>query len=337
MVRKLTISGYDLTKYVKDLPLLHLQSGFYGNPNFTNDIIKLEFDRINKIATIFNKEDINSIKVLYTVDTKTAFSGFVDTIILNEDILIVNCKSYMDKLINTEVLRYPYVIDNQYPAYILSDFIKLVGLTINKESYSNALAHHQQIGLKYSVTDSIESSNNLIQELMRVSVGLFYLHNDKEFYYDTFDKDFVYSPLLIAKTQWIDKPSFSIEKGLSSNYNGTAIKFGTTTPYYTLPSDITPIGENPSQTIDISNNSVIYTDNIVVAQFIQDLFDYIGVHNKVTIIGNMRKELAITLTRQKYIKLDYDSDYKDLIFKVTSIKELSNDEIKIEITGIAFS
>ena len=333
MSKQIIIDGYDLTTYVQSFPIIEFRLPDWGYINLINDIVEISF--IKSVDSFFDGRKIETEStVLYKVDEKVIFDGKVDSINYIEYNVIITCKSISSILFNTELeefpVDFPYVADETYPAKIVKELLTLVGLTMNEESYQRALSYHTQLSVKFNVTSGTKAENrNLLEDVAKKTLARIYFYNN-EFYYEPYDSNFKPAPIPIEERYWLYTPELNKGPGYTSRYKGTAIKYGTGS---ILPSLITPQDENPTETIDISSSSAIYTNSILIAQYLQDQYDSLGGKTKIMLNGIFKKSIGNLLDTLSYIKLSYGNQYLDVNFNIMKIKD--DNPLGTEIESIA--
>ncbi len=284
MATQILISGYDFTNDVYNLPIIEFNLPEWGK--IQDQIINntLSLDLSISYRSFFDKQDIKNIEVIVNIDNKAQFKGFIDVITYSLNRLTLQCKSYTSLLFSGLLgVDTPYVIDNALPIEIAKELFELAGLKLNQNNYEDEYKREFLLDLRFSV--SIEQLNyaEILTKLCEATSSVIY-QNKSEFIFEMFNPDTNHPSIEINDEDWITYPIIETIPAYSSNYNGVDVQFGKGLLLYGL--------KNPTTVVDISTNNPVYTSRIDVAEYIANLYDYLGTHRKNRLTATLRKNIA---------------------------------------------
>ncbi len=316
---KILIDGYDFTNDVYELPTIDNNLPEWGQveDGIINETLKLRLPKTYGSLFTFTYQNKHTILVKNDKDI-IQFNGFIDTITTSLNDVTLYCKNETSVLFNSylQSIDYAYVIDDAYPIDIIKELLVLCGLRLNESSYNNALYIQKALEMKFSITVGSINFAELLEKICDVSCGILYVDND-EFYYNQFDPDNSTPAIEFNQTDWFDYPVIDIPPVFGSVFNGADVIYG---------NNLTLKGiDNVSKNVDMSISSPVYTTNGVIAQYICDLYDYLGTHQKRKIKGSIRKNLGDILNKRTYFKWD------NVKYKLVNINNQSN--VKTEVIG----
>lgn len=296
METKLTIDGYDFTNNVKDIPVIDHNLPEWGQ--VTGQIVNesLNLSLHNSYNAFFeNGRKIQDIQVIVNQGNRLVFKGFIDKLSYSLGELTLNCKSKTSILFNSYLQGNgdAYVIDEAYPIDIIKEILLLAGLQLNEQSYVRAFNIHNMLDMRFSVTTTNINYMELLEKICELSCSIIYIEND-EFYYDMFDNTKIYPSIEIEDIDWIDYPIIETPPAFSSVFNGIDVRFGNNLLLNGL--------KNPSKIIDMSYSSPVYTTNLIIANYIADLYDCLGKSKKQIMKGKLKYKLGAIINKQTYIK-----------------------------------
>lgn len=318
---RIQINGYDFTDDVYELPVIDNNLPEWGQieDGIINETLKLRLPEV--FQSLFTDSHLNSHNILVTDDNEIIqFKGFIDSVSTTIKDITLNCKSETSVLFNTYLKSddYAYVIDDAYPIDIINELLLLAGLKLNKFSYKKALFIQEMIDMTFSVTvDSINIAE-LLEKICDVTCGILYINNN-EFHYEQFDPCDSTPSVDFDAADWIDYPVIDTPPVFGSVFNGADVTYGNNLALKGI--------DNASKKIDMSISSPIYTSNGITAQYVCDLYDYLGTHKKQRLSGSIRKNINNIITKQTYFK------WNDVKYKLVNINNQS--KIKTEIIGEA--
>ncbi len=284
MTTQILISGYDFTNDVYDLPTIEYNLPEWGKiqEQIINQVLNLDLPI--SCRTFFDTQEIRNIEVIVNIDNKPQFKGFVDVITYTLNKLTLQCKSYTSLLFNGLLgTQSAYVISDKLPIEIFKELMELAGLNINLSNYQDEYQRQFALDLRFSVAIESLSYAEVLTKLCENACAIIYQDKD-EFIFEMFNPDSDYPSIEITNNDWITYPVIETMPAFSSSYNGTDIQFGASLLLYGL--------ENPTQVIDMSTSSIVYTSRMDNAVYIAYLYDYLGEHRKKRLTATLRKSVA---------------------------------------------
>ena len=189
---KVLIAGYDLTKWVIDIPSLPEEKGAIGKvitvPSCT---IKFKnhdniFNPSYKHGFFYGLDYIGlEIEIHHLGDI--VWKGFIDRISLNENYLNVYGNSELQKIAQNDAL---FVIDNKTPAYAAKELLLFYQIKIEALFFACTDIRQSKDAIKCSVRalpDSKITIINLLQQLCDIGLMSIYTENEvcKCIYYNS--------------------------------------------------------------------------------------------------------------------------------------------------------
>lgn len=313
-MRYVYIDGYDVTSDLDSIPAIDINIPEYGtiDDKIMNDTNILTLPQ--SYATFFNNgRDINKITVEIYEDNKLVFDGFVDTIEYQLRSNVINVKSKTTILFNS-TLDADYVITDAYPADILLQLAGLLDITFNTYSYNTVLNYHKALDIKFTVIDVDLNYAELFQKLAEVTCGkIYYLNN--ELYYEIFSNELSYPVVELSGNDFVSYPIVKQESSIATVFNGVDVKYGAGLILYNLT--------NATKVIDMSNDSIVRTSNIITAQHTAASYNSLGTTKKYMLNAIVRKELKEIL--YDFHRISFDGR----IYSIINLNHESDNDISI--------
>ncbi len=309
---EILIDGYDFTNDAYELPVIDSNVPEWGQikDGILNEALKLRLPI--KFANLFtyNNQDKHTITVKDD-NNNIQFNGFIDTITTSLNDVTLDCKNETSVLFNSYLGSddYAYVIDDAYPIDIIKELLVLSGLTLNQSSYDKALYIQKALGMKFSVTADSINFAELLENICEVTCGILYIDND-EFYYEQFDPEASIPAIEFTKTDWVDYPVIDTPPVFGSVFNGAEVTYGDNLTLKGL--------ENASKKVDMGTSSSVYTSSGVIAQYICDLYDYLGNHQKQKLTGSIRRNVSTIMNKRTYFR------WNDIKYKLVNMNNKSS-------------
>jgi hypothetical protein len=313
-MRYIYIDGYNVTAEINSIPAIDINIPEWGqmDKQIMNNTTTLKFP-ISYKPFFNNGRFINDITVKIYEDTNLIFNGLIDSIKYTNMEITVTAKNMTTVLFNN-TLKQDYVIIDAYPSEILKQIAELSGLSVNPASYDIALNHHKTLDIKFTVIDADVNYAEVLQKLAEVTCGKIYMLND-ELYYEVYDANVEYAVFELDDSDWVTYPAIEQQSVISTVFNGIDVKFGNGLLLYGI--------NGATKVIDMSNNSIIRTSNMIRAKNIANAYQSLGNAKKYKLSGSLKESLKNILYRFTRIS------YNDRIYNLINIDHQSDNDIQI--------
>ena len=335
--RTVLISGYDMTKFIVNIPSITQEKSDYGQLAISESIT-LTGDNstgiwyVDNMYSFFFSKDVSTMDIkIYNRDI-LEYDGTINTINTNRQTAEITCKTDLYKAMNT---RAYYISENDTPAQICKDILEYYGYTCDSASFQKSIDVHAYYGV-YCIVQyayGLESSItllDLLQSLADIGIARLYIVNGV-FYYEAYD--------------YADVPDVSIyieDKHIAtdvetSNYENNRIdKYSIT--YYNGANDETVTGGTGSETsstknLDYGINNPIRITSLASAVYIGERYLELSRKNKNSVSIGIFKEIASPLSLKSTIAItNQNMGWIDRQIEILSID--NSNTLYTAITGV---
>lgn len=313
-MRYVYIDGYDVTDYIDKIPKIDINIPEYGEMSnqIMNGTINLNFP-ISFKSFFDNGRQVNNITVNILEDNKTLFDGVIDSIEYNYSNISILAKSYTTVLFSNE-LSIDYVYANAYPSDIFKQIAELANIDYNNIDYNTVLDYHKALDITFTVIEPDLSYADVLNKLAEVTCGKIYMLNN-ELRYEVFSNELEYPVVNIDDEDFTSYPIISQESVISTVFDTIDVKFGANLLIHGT--------DNATKTIDMSNDSIIQTSNLITATHIADSYNELGKASKYTLTATLRENL-------KEILYDFNRiQYNNRVYQIINLNQENNNDINI--------